>query len=196
MHNLDGLEGEGEMDMNRLKLKIGPHEFEAEGSPEDVQAQLAKFAELVAMVGSVAAATPEANPPASPSGHPAASTPPAPPPTPNLDDTDGRLDKIMNHDDRVVSLTVRARSVDDAVLLLLYGQKVYRNNDSVTGHEVMQGLTVTGQRAARVDKLLEKAARENSVIVIGEHRGKRYRLTNTGLAKARELAGELIALVA
>ncbi len=56
------------------------------------------------------------------------------------------LAKIMRVDNRVVSLTIRARdAADDAVLLLLYGQKtVSRENDSVTGGEVMEGFTATG----------------------------------------------------
>jgi len=103
----------------------------------------------------------------------------------------------MKTEGRTISLTVRPSSAEDAVLLLLYGQKVMRENDAVTGAEVMDGITATGGLAVlRVDRLLEKLARLGDVIVIGEHRAKRYRLTNAGIAKGRQIAVDMIALVA
>ncbi len=82
-------------------------------------------------------------------------------------------------------------------MLILYAQKTLRENDSITGGEIIEGLTATGGLAVmRVDRLLEKAGRDGDVIVIGERRAKRYRLTNTGLNKARGLAAEMIAIVA
>jgi len=185
------------MDTNRLKLKIGPHEFEAEGPPEVVKAQLEAFTTLVSMLANnqpAPASLPAETKPEIPA--PIVEEEAPPPKVPNHEGVDAKLYRIMKHDDRVVSLTVRASNVDEAVLLLLLGQKVYRDNDSVTGYEVMQGLAITGQRVARVDRVLEKAAKDGHVIVIGEHRGKRYRLTNTGIAKARQLAGDLVAIVA
>jgi DNA-binding PadR family transcriptional regulator len=103
----------------------------------------------------------------------------------------------MKVDGRIVSLTIRADTPDDAVLLLLYGQKVLRENDSVTGGDIMEGLTATGGTSiGRVDRVLEKMGRDGDVIVIGERRGKRYRLTNAGLSRARQIANSLIAIVA
>jgi len=103
----------------------------------------------------------------------------------------------MKVDERIVSLTVRPKNPDDAALLLLYGQKMLRENDSVTGAEVMGGITATGGLSiGRVDRLLENLARGGDVIVVGEHRSKRYRLTNAGLNKVRQVAGELVATVA
>jgi hypothetical protein len=82
-------------------------------------------------------------------------------------------------------------------LLLLYGQKVLRDNDAVTGGEVIEGLTATGGMSiGRTDRVLEKMGRDRDVIVIGERRGKRYRLTNTGISRARQIASSLIAIVA
>lgn len=61
----------------------------------------------------------------------------------------------------------------------------------------MSGLQATGGTSiGRVDRVLEKLGRDGDAIVIGERRAKRYRLTNTGLAKARQLAANLIAIVA
>ena len=53
-----------------------------------------------------------------------------------------------------------------------------------------------GLAVGRIDRLLEKAGTDGDVLVSGERRAKRYRLTNTGLAKARQIAIDLIAVVA
>jgi len=177
------------MDSNyRLKIKIGSHEFDAEGPADVVNSQFQAFKELVASVPVVDAA-------------------PRQPATEtkqehrqddqhSMSGPDEQLAKIMKVDGRVVSLTSRAKSVDDAVLLILYGQRVLREADLVTGGDIMSGITDTGGfSVGRVDRLLEKAGRAGDVIIGGEHRRKRYRLSNTGLAKARAIANDLIALV-
>jgi hypothetical protein len=174
----------------RLRIKIGAHEFDAEGAAEVVQAQFEAFKQLVAT------ATPLAREPgrfAENGGGDGGGS------KRDLATVDSALGEIMKLDNRVVSFTVPPTSIDDAILLLLYGQKTLRQNDSVSGAEIMGGLQTTGGLGVRrVDGYLEKAARAGTgtVIVTGEGRAKRYRLTNTGLAKARELAAELIAKVA
>jgi hypothetical protein len=184
-----------------MRLKIGAHEFEAEGPVAVVQEQVKRFMELIASLPVEYVKDPyaynekqmrEQSPPdiLPTSASSLLQPPPAASP-------DAHLDKIMRLDNRVVSLTVRPDSAETAVLLLLYGQKVMRQNDGVTGAEVMDGITATGGLSvARVDRLLEKLGRDGDVIVIGEHRGKRYRLTNSGLAKARGAANVLLAIVA
>ena len=135
------------MDIHKLKIKIGTHEFEAEGPTDVVQAQFEAFKELVANVPVV-----PIQPPRTETKHPTEERPQS-----NLNDIDKSLDKIMNVDHRVVSLTVRPKTLDDAILALLYGQKVLRESDAVTGAEVMNGLKATGGvSVARVDKPLEK----------------------------------------
>jgi hypothetical protein len=180
-------------DTYRQKLKIGVHEFEAEGPVAVVQEQVKRFMDLIASLPKEAV-NPSPPPRLADLENPPSLKPSKPSATP---DTDSSLDKIMRSEDRVISLTVRPRSVEDAVLLLLYGQKILRANDAVTGAEVMAGITATGSLAvSRVDRLLEKMARDGDVIVVGEHRSKTYRLTNTGLAKARQLAADSLAIVA
>jgi hypothetical protein len=96
-----------------------------------------------------------------------------------------------------VSLTVKPNSAEDAVLLLLLGQRLLRNNESPTGSEIVDGAERTGGLdMGRSDRLFERIARNGDVIMIGERRGKRYRLTNTGISKARRIAATLIELVA
>jgi hypothetical protein len=176
---------------NRLKIKIGPHEFEAEGNSEAVQEQFRIFTEMIASI-SITTVPQTQN---TPQG--GGLTPQAQPQRGDMPSLDSALDKITKIEDRTVSLTVRPKTVDDAVLVLLYSQKTLRENDAVTGAEIMNGITATGgMSVARVDKLLEKLGRDGDVIVIGERRSKRYRLTNAGLAKARQVATDLLAIVA
>jgi hypothetical protein len=173
------------MDVQKLKIKLGDHEFEAEGPADVVQAQFAAWRDLVAAI------------PARPAT-PAPTLPDAPavaeiPVGPTVTD---RLDRITKQEGRVVSLTVRGASVEDEIMLVLYGQRMLRDNDSVTGAEVLDGLRLTGRTVNRVDYQLDKLTSAGDVITIGIGRARRYRLTNQGTAKAREVARALIAKVA
>jgi hypothetical protein len=183
-------------DSYRMRLKIGAHEFEADGPVDVVQEQAKRFMELIA---SLPAERWSPTPAAYTEPKPApADIPPVPPSrTISFPAIDVALDKIMRTEDRIVSLTVRPNNPDDAALLLLYGQRMLRENDSVTGGELVSGIEATGGLSiGRVDRLLEKLARDGDVIVVGERRSKRYRLTNAGLNKARQIASELVAIVA
>jgi len=181
-------------DPYRLKLKIGQFEFEAEGDPQVVHEQFQAFKEMIAGQSSV----PAPPLPANETYIPTAPMPSAPPPTPQdtpLSVVD--LDKISRRDDRIVSLTIRPATTSEAILMILLGQKTMRSNDSVTGGEIISGLDATGGISVqRPDRLLEKLARDGDVMTFGEGRGKKYRLTNTGLNKARQYAAAYIATVA
>jgi len=175
---------------HRLKIKVGPHEFESEGSADSVREHFEAFTKLVTAMPASTVAQP----------HIKQEKPTIPPPPgapkPDWMPVDDDIRNIMRVEGRVVSLTARPSSAEDAVLLMLLGQKVLRQNDSVTGSEVIEGLAATGGLSVdRVDRLLEKLARAGEVMLFGERRAKRYRLTNTGTAKARELANGLIATV-
>lgn len=175
---------------SRLKIKIGPHEFEAEGSPEMVQEQFRVFKEMVETAPTPSAAYSQSVAETAPS------TPRSNVESTEEENVNNSLHKIMDSVGSTLSLTVRPSSVDDATLLILLGQKWTLGNDTVTGGMVMSGITETGGFSVkRVDRVLEKLGREGSVIVLGEHRSKRYRLTNAGITKAKLIADELIALV-
>jgi len=169
----------------KLKIKIGDHEFEAEGPADVVQDQFAAFRELITNVP--ATKQKESPEPKTPADANAGTS------------TNGSvtlaLDKIMRADGRLVSLTVRAASISDAVLVLLLGQRQFRSNDAVTGAEIIDGMRESGQVVARVDHTLNRLSEEGTVITIGANRGRRYRLTNAGLARAQEIARTMIALV-
>ena len=180
------------MESQRLRLKIGDYEFEAEGPYDVVQAQYKAFQELVLKV-MTAAPAPQIN----------VSADPQTPKIENVDQKendnngpDASLDEIMILEDKIVSLTTSATDIDEAVLLLMYGQKTLRDNVSVSGVEIMEGLRRSGRNVQRVDRNLEKAGDAGNLIVIGQRRAKRYRLTNKGNARARAIAVERINEVA
>jgi hypothetical protein len=170
------------MDTQKLKIKIGDHEFEAEGPAEVVQAQFAAWRDLIATLG-----------------HKPAPPPPTPPtPEPAAQGNSIGLDRITKVEGRVVSLTARAANIEEEILLVLVGQKILRNNESVTGAEIMDGLKRTGHVVRRIDYKLDKMSEgaAASVITIGTGRERRYRLTNSGFAKAQALAMDLAQRVA
>jgi hypothetical protein len=174
------------MEPFRLKLKVGPHEFEAEGDQESVEKQLAVWRELI---GSPLATTPTL-----------ASPPPDPPPLPGTAPLPPRsvsraaFDKVFQHDGRVVSLTLLPQGDNvesDAGLLLLLGQKVYNGLDAVTGSQLIEGLEVSGCKVARADRLFDRIM-DRDVTRYGQHRGTKYRMTHPGLSRASDLLRELV----
>jgi hypothetical protein len=172
-------------EMETLKMKIGPHEFEATGSPDSVRERFQAFREMVATLASSTVKETMENVKKAAEIIDATLT------------TEDQLNKIMRVNGREISLTARPQNLPDATLLLIFGQKVLRQNDAVTGAEIISGLNTTGGYSfGRVDGILEKIARDGDLLTFGERRGKKYRLTNTGLAKARAIAAELVSSVA
>ncbi len=167
-----------------LKVKFGVHEFEAEGPAEVVQAQFAQFKELVASAPSLPQPTPEQAVEVNPTPNQAANQ------TAHIP-----LERILKTEGRVVSLTAKCDTVDEAILLILLGQKEMRGNQEVSGAEIMDGLTQSGYRLSRVDHQMNKLEADGNTMTMGVHRGRRYRLSNAGLSKALAVARELIATV-
>ena len=158
----------------KIRIKIADYEFEADGLNDVVRAELAGFKKL--LPAEMRAILPnESYPDAPPAAH---------------------LGKILRVDRRVVSLKVQSESVEEAVLVLLFGQKHFRNNDRVTGSEIMDGLRASGQRVNRIDYVLTRHSADGRVTAMGKGRSRRYKLTNRGVQKAQEIARKLSALPA
>lgn len=167
------------MDTAKIRMKIGDHEFEAEGSSEIVQAQFQTFRELLSTIGNSAPAVEIAKP---------ADPPPIQPNTAHV-----QLERIMRSQGRIVSLTAMPGSTDDAALLIVLGNRDLRNNETVTGGEIGDGLAQSGRPVPRVDRIMEKLIAENYILKSGYRRATRYRLSNIGQQKALTIARELIA---
>jgi hypothetical protein len=171
------------MEPYRLKLKVGEHEFEAEGPTDAVQRQFEDWKELIASLPRQTNDTPAANANQENSEKPSETALPS-------------MDKIFRADGRVISLTAPPNSIPEAALLVLLGQRHYRTNEQVTGSEVMDGLQQSGFKMARVDRMMDALANEGLVIRSGQHRGTRYRLSNTGLTRAQQIATTAVERVA
>lgn len=179
---------EAPMEPFRLKLKVGQHEFEAEGDQESVERQLDVWRELIGspLANVVTLASP---PPAPPANVPAAPTPPV--------DSREEYGRLFKHDGRIVSLTVLPTGEQreaDALLLLMLGQKVFNDSDLVGGSALNEGMSISGMSVDRIDRGWGSHL-ESNVIRTGVRRGVKYRLTHPGLAKAKEIAKDLLAMV-
>jgi len=176
-------------DTYRLKIQFQGQLFEAEGDRETVNDQFRTFQEMIRSVSPIA---PNSQPP------PPDITPPNAEPTPetSVPFNDEFLGMIMKKEDRVISLTVRPASVQEALLVLLYGHRVLRQVDLCGGAELLSGLVVTGGYSiTRVDRVLYTMSLSGELIITGEHRSKKYRLANIGITKARQIASDLLAKV-
>jgi hypothetical protein len=177
------------MESSRVKMRIGTHEFEAEGSPEIVQQQLEAFKSLLLAQPAPASAEQQTGPQTSSTEETEAAAPSA---AALSQSVHVRLENILHADGRVVSLTALPGTVEEAALLIMLGQKDLRNNVSATGQEIGDGLAQSGKPTQRVDRIMEKHIREALVLRTGLGRGTRYRLTNQGASKALSIARELI----
>ena len=169
------------METTRIRTKLGDHEFDAEGPVETVQAQFEAFLKAVCIAPSQKPEVPKPNlPEVKENSNDPVSMPHIP------------IEKILHLSGRVVSLTALPKSVTDAALLIMLGQKDLRDNVTVTGQEIGDGLALSGREVPRVDRIMEQALKEQHVLKTGLKRGTRYRLTNVGLSRALTIAKELI----
>jgi hypothetical protein len=168
------------MEPFKLRVKIGPHEFEAVGDQESVERQFERWRELVAALPAIPSELPSPPP-----GEGGSELPP------------GEFDKVFRRDGEVISLSVLPtgdRAEADAALLLLLGQRQYVSTDLVTGGRLLQGLERSGLTVGRADRVFGDYI-PRFVIRSGQHRAVRYRLTNLGLTRAQELMEELLRMV-
>ena len=164
------------MSESRLRIKFGDHEFEAEGSTESVERQLEIFKRLVVPGAALKAGIETTQESAA-------------------DQAPLSLEKIMNVQGRTVSLRAAAK-VDDAVLLLLLGQRQFRQHHILSGKDVMNGLRASGFKVRRADLVLKKLSGAGSIIAIGRYRARRYQLSKSGLDGAEQIARRLISQAA
>src|SRR5262249_3304705 len=156
------------VDTFKLRLKVGPHEFEAEGAKDDVQAQFEAWRSLIA--GAVSTVTIE-----QPAHNAAASGQQAdqkvnPDPSLGLFETDGN------------AITLRAypsgEQADDAVLLVAYAFKRLLSQDILSSVLIGKSLRVSGGTIDRVDRVVNNQIAKGYMMKAGGvGRGTKYRLT-------------------
>lgn len=160
------------MSESKIKVKIGEHEFEAEGPVDVVNAQFEIFKELIKHPTDYKNKTESRLVVDSPI-------------TSNLD----RIFSLSN--ERVVFLSDTSKSANDAILLIIYGQKQCRNNEAATGGEIKAGLIATGYNGQEISRRLRELRHENLIAAQGTHRAKRYKLTNSGMSKVKTMLQEM-----
>ncbi len=174
-------EKEVDMENSKLKIKIGTHEFEAEGSEETVQKQYQMFLEAV-------------------KGAPAASPIPAGKleQAPESNDVNGRLARLFRTDGKGITLTARLPESNtrdaDTIILLLYGYKKLKGMESVYAPTLNESLRLSGYSVERVDRAIIPYTTPDNYLITraGQKRGTQYRLTNKGETRAKELEEQLL----
>jgi hypothetical protein len=164
---------------HRIKIKLGDSEFEAEGAPDSVQAQYEQFLAALDRSGTKAAA-------------PAGKGNPAQQSNPNgLDDaTWGRIFELRP--DGFVTLKLLPKGDEreaDAFLLILYGYRRLKQEETVMATHLLRAAEYSGLSAYRPAHAL--ATHERYVIRGGQKKGSTYALNNQGLAKAEEIAAKI-----
>jgi hypothetical protein len=181
------------MDSQKLRIKVGEHEFEAEGSPEKITEQFEAWKELVA---SYPKTTNGSQPPAGiPSGRLLRNVT-------EVRTTDGFTAPwdifVVDEKRKLVSLQLRPTGEDRdsmALLLLLFGYKKAFEQNEVLATRLIESMNVSGLPPSRIDRSLAKFVEGGYVMNFGRGKGSKYRLTNTGYAMADEAARELFAKV-
>ena len=175
------------MEPYKLRVKIGTHEFEAEGPVKTVQEQFKSWKALIESLPSSNEGAPERVPGHIPSSHVSEIRTPEGPAT-SLD--------VFDHDDKRKLVTLRVHPTGenrdaDAALLILYGYKEIEARDEVPVTKLKDALEVSGLRPDRVDRTLTPHIRGGLILKAGRAKGGKYRLTNTGHSKARQMVNEL-----
>ena len=192
------------MDSYKLKVRIGQHEFEAEGPQEAVERQFAAFKDLISGISSQQ--QPHLEKPSTLADQAAKLTVDRlvngqitnAAAAVDLQVEADRLSKIFRLEGDSLSLTALPSGEGreaDAALLLLYGHKVFRGAEVIGVMDLLSGLRQSGYGVERFDRLV--AAYVPSLIIkSGQRIGAKFRLTNQGLAKARTIAEELLTVIA
>lgn len=178
------------MDIYKLRIKIGVHEFEAEGPSKEVKAQFEAWKELIASL-------PISSPPAS------EAVGKLPPYVAEVKTREGSMAPwdIFSVDDKRKLITLKVhptgeRRDADAALLALYGYKQIYTRDEVLVTKLKESLEVSGLRPERIDRTLSAHTKAGLVLKTGRSKGSKYRLTNTGFDYADNMARELFGQLA
>lgn len=169
------------METFRLRVKIGPHEFEAEGPKESVTAQYESWKALIA---STPATTSQVNKVVA-----------AAIGVRTREGFSAPWD-IFDVEDKRKLVTLRVHPTGetrdaDAVLLILYGYRQTFQQEDVPVTKIKESLRVSGLRPERVDRTAAPHVRAGLLLKAGRGKGGKYRLTNTGFAQADEMARSL-----
>lgn len=172
------------MEPYKLQLKIGPHEFSAEGPADVVKQDFEMWKVLIQSTQ--------------------AQIPPAPTVGNNNDTsvvnsiTREQLERMFLIDDKrgMVTLRVLPRSQErdaDALLLILFGYKLAKQLEEVGVTQLKPSMRQSGCMVDRLDQVASRYVRQGLLNKGGMGKGGRYSLTNSGLERAVSLMRDLLA---
>jgi hypothetical protein len=177
---------------HRMKVKLGPNEFEAEGKAELVKKQYADFLAMVAQFHGTAPAEkaddrlPET---AKKAGSDADANKAA---TSNIKIDKAILERVFRMEDPLSLMdTPNTDNADaDALLVLIYGHTEMAGRPDVTGTMLVKSAGKTGLNIDRVSRTVE--ARRELIRSSGVKKGTRYSLNNRGIAEAERLIKAMV----
>lgn len=167
-------------DPHKLRVKVGAHEFEAEGTQESVTAQFEAWKALISA--------------------PAQASPPKPSRLSQVveevrtkDGMIGATWDIYEVDDKRKLVTIKVHPTGDqrdadAVLLILWGYLKALQQSEVRVTQLMESMRVSGLTVGRLDRAIAPYRKEGFVLKGGKGKGGTYRLTHTGSTRAEDLA--------
>ena len=180
------------MDAYKLRIKIGPHEFEAEGQKDAVNAQFEDWKKLVESL----------------SHGPQFTAPPKTHETSHNTNQQPSLDSSLAHyrsllapvfdlDEKRGLVTLRVlpsgdKRHSDAILLILYGYRKLRGQDEVLVTRLKSSLESSGSSPGRIDRAAESYKLDGSLVKSGSRTGGKYRLTNKGMARAEGMVKTML----
>lgn len=175
----------------RLKVRLGSHEFEADGPEEVVREQFAIFLQAANSLGA-AAPSPRSNS-QSESGQGNGEQGRAGESEEGNGDVESMWNRAYKRNGDRLSLHVLPQTKTqnaDAILLLLYGYQTILKQESVKTTDAMDAAKQSGLRIDRIDRNLP--ASHNALVIRGGNgKGTRYSLNNRGLAYAQELLEQM-----
>jgi hypothetical protein len=166
------------METYKLQIKVGQHEFQAEGRIEDVRRDFELWKAMIADIPS--------HPQPSGNGSESPQPPKAEIPQPDV------LQRLYLRDDKrkLVTLRILPRSDDrngESLLLLLLGFGAMMETNEVPVTMLRAALRQSGCTIDRVDQVAVKYVRQGLLNKGGRGKGGKYSLTNAGAEKAKSL---------
>jgi hypothetical protein len=190
---------EAPMSAYKLRIKIGQHEFEAEGEESTVKAQFEEFKSIIAVPAHQEKPANNLPPAVTQNGHQPNPGNVSPPASTLLADRLNRIVRVEGKNPITLSALPRGEGREgDAVLVLLLAYKAFWQQDEMAGARLLDGLQRSGYNVERVDRVMDQFIEGSEPLIMrsGVRRGVRYRLTTRGYARATELAQELVENVA
>jgi hypothetical protein len=178
------------MENQKLRAKIGEHEFEAEGPKEVVTEQFNAWKEIV-LSRTANKSTPDRTDQSGVSGAGTTNG------QPQTTDTEA-LSRIVAVDEKrqLVTLVVHPsgdQREGDAIILILYGFRLLLQQEQVGATKIAEAMRTSGMTFGRIDRDASEHITSGYMLKTGRAKGSKYRLSNTGVRRAAEITQALAA---